>query len=198
MSDSDFWQRLQEDWQAASPPVDLAVLRRQVHRKRRRMQALQLLDVVAGLAATGFLVVAMRSVHEPHLHLLFVLLLVVVWGSIAVGAWLRRSTWKPQGTDAESLLRLSIRRARAGIGFVWLNVVGMPVVYAIVLPFFWHIFSTGSPAQRRNLWGGVAVNAGFYALVIVWAVWYGRRQRRKLKQARALLEQLENETGGER
>lgn len=47
---------------------------------------------------------------------------------------------------------------------------------------------------RRTLVVAAAVNAAFLALVVAWAVWYGCRQRRKLKQARALLEQLENET----
>jgi hypothetical protein len=195
MSDTDFWRRLQEDWQSASPAVDLGALRRQVHRKRRRMQVLQVLDVLLGLVATGFMVRMVLTVHKPHTQILFWGLLVIVWVAIAVGAWLRYTTWNPRSTDAASLLQLTIRRARAGFHFIWLNVGGLIVVYAVAVPFFWHLYRDGTPAQRGTVLGNLAFNAGFFAITVGWAVWYGRRQHRKIRRAQGLLRQLEQENG---
>ncbi|MGH8225503.1 MAG: hypothetical protein ACRER1_05060 [Gammaproteobacteria bacterium] len=190
MSDKAIWEKLQEDWQSMSPTVDPVALRRQIHRKRRRMQMLQALDVVLGLVATGVLVKQVLPMPLPHMRALFWILLVVVWVSVAAGAWLRRSTWKPQGMEIESLLDLTVRRARAGLRFVWFNLLGLLTVDAIWLGFFGHLFSGGTPLQRAAFLGAVVSIAIVYALAIVWAVWYGRRQRRKLRQAQALLEQL--------
>ncbi len=195
MSDTDFWRRLQEDWRSAAPAVNLAALQRQVQRKRRRMLVLQILDILLGLVATGVMVTMVLTVHKPHAQIMFWSLLVVLWGAIATGAWLRYSTRKPQGMDAESLLHLTVRRARAGIHFIWLNVVGLLVVYAIALPFFWHLFTDGDAAQHRAALGNAAFNAGFFVITLGWAVWYGRRQRRKIRRAQAMLRQLEQDNG---
>lgn len=195
MSDTDFWKRLQEDWQSASSAVDLTGLRRQVQRKRRRMQVLQILDVLLGLAATGFMIVMLLTVHKPHMQILFWALLVILWVALAVGAVLRYTTWKPRSTDAASLLQLTIRRARAGFHFIWLNVGGLFVVYAVAAPFFWHFYSDGTPAQRRGVVANMAFNAGFLVVTVAWAVWYGRRQRGKIRRAESLLRQLEQENG---
>ncbi|MGH8127138.1 MAG: hypothetical protein ACRETC_02065 [Gammaproteobacteria bacterium] len=195
MSDNAVWERLQEDWQSVSPTVDPLALIQQVQRKRRRMQLFQAFDVAAGLVATGLLIWKLLTVHLPHIHVLFWIVLTVIWVSVATGAWMRRSTWKPQGMDIESLLDLTVRRARAGLRFVWFNLLGLLVIYAIAFPFFWHLFSNGTPVQRAGLIGSVVSNAISCLLIIAWAVWYGRRQRRKLRQALALLEQLEKDAG---
>lgn len=191
MSEIDFWQRLQEDWQSAPSAVDLSALRRQVHRKRRRMQLLQALDVVLGLVATGVMIKQLYFLHVPHVRLLFWILVFFVWASVALGVWLRRSTWKPRGTDARSLLQLTIRRARAGLRFVWANLAGLLLLYAVAAPFFVPAFLDGTLRRRYALAGVVYAQVAVFALGVAWALWYGRRQKHKLRQAKALLEQLD-------
>ena len=198
MNHEDFWHRLQEDWHSVSPAVDLAGLRRQVQRKRRRMQVLQTLDVLLGLVATAVMIKLMLSDHKPHTQLLFWGLLVLIWVAIGAGAWLRYSTWKPRSTDAASLLQLTIRRARAGFRFIWLNVAGLLVLYGIAVPFFWHLYSNGTPAQRKVVLSNLGLNFAIFVITVVWAIWYGRRQRQKIRRAQAMLRQLEQEDGGDR
>lgn len=195
MNPEDFWRTLQEDWQSASPEVDLTGLKREVRRKRRQMQGLQTLEVLLALVATGFMIRMLLTVHKPHAHLLFWALLVIVWASLAAGAWWRFTTRKPQGMDAESLLKLIIRRARAGFRFIWLNVAGLLVIYAVALPFFWQWFSNGDAIQRRAVVVNLVLNAGVLVITVAWGLWYGRRQRRKIRRAQAMLRQLEQDNG---
>lgn len=196
MNSGDFWQNIKEDWQSVSPTVDVARLRRQVDRKRRRMLAFQLLDMVAALILTGFVTLVG---FPPAMHIGPVvpwLLLAFLWMAVIVSGWLRFSTWKTGDLDAAGLLRLGLRRAKGGMHFVWFNIFGLPVIFALYAPSFWQMWSTGNEAQKHHVLAGICANAVFYLLVIGWGVWYGRRQRRKIRRARYLLRQLEQENGG--
>ena len=195
MSDSDFWQRLQQDWQSDSPPIDLAILERQVQDKRRRMIAMQIVDVLVAVAAIGSLINAFQSTQQPRLHLLFEILFAAVLAATAVGLWLRWPDWKPQSMGTEDLLHLSMRRARTGLRFVWFNLVGLAVLDIVGAIFLWHLpEDTLSPDVAAIQ---IAFNGSFFILVVVWAIWYGRRQHSKLRHAQRLLDQLENESGGD-
>ncbi|HYW76776.1 MAG TPA: hypothetical protein VFA48_09145 [Gammaproteobacteria bacterium] len=198
MNSRDFWQSLKEDWQSVSPKVDLVALRRQLERKRRRMLVFMTFDVVTALIATGLLLgigIPPALSFGPAMPWLMV---TIMWAAVVIGGWLRLSTWKTDDMDAAGLLRLGLRRARAGMAFVWLNIFGMPIIYAIFAPGFWHLWHTGDKMQRDHVLVSISVNAAFYLVVIAWGVWYGRRQRRKMRRAHDLLQQLEQNEGGNR
>ncbi len=196
MNSGDFWESIKEDWQSVSPTVDVARLRRQVERKRRRMLAFQLLDTIVALVFTGMV----ATVGFPAvLHIGPVeswLLVAFVWVVLLASGWLRFSTWNTEGLDAAGLLRVSVRRARGGMYFVWFNIVAVPVLYALLVPGYWHIWSTGDEAKQHRVLAGISFDIAFYLLIVGWSIWYGRRQRRKIRRARAMLRQLEQENGG--
>ncbi len=193
MNSGDFWQSIKEDWHSVSPTVDVPKLRRQVERKRRRMLAFQILDTVVTLVFTGMvatvgLPAAMRIGHVESW-----LLVVAAWIVLLASGWMRFSTWKTDGLDAVGLLRVDLRRARGGMYFVWFNIVAVPVAYTLFVPAYWHIWSTGNETQQHHLLLGICFNIAFYLVIVGWAIWYGRRQRRKIRRAKYLLRQLEQE-----
>ena len=196
MNSGNFWQSIKEDWQSVSPAVDVGKLRRQVESKRRRMLVFQIMDTVVGLGLTGMVATVgfPRAMHIGPVESWF--LVAFVWIVLLASGWVRFSTWRTEGLDAAGLLRVGLRRAKGGMYFVWFNIVVLPLLYALFVPAYWHIWSTGDAAQRHRVIVGICLNIAFYLLIVGWAIWYGKRQRRKIRRAKDLLRQLEQESGG--
>lgn len=103
MNSGDFWQNIKEDWQSGSARVDVAALRRQVERKRRRMLVFMLMDVITAVAVTGLFLgvgVPSRISFGPAMPWLVV---AVMWIAVIVGGWLRLSTWRADYLDTTGL-----------------------------------------------------------------------------------------------
>ena len=198
MNSGDFWQNLKEDWHSASPEIDVPALRRQVDRKRRRMLALTVLDFVLAPIMTAVLAWMWDAGRFGAGSVAPSLLMAIIWISALGPAWLRFSTLRTREKGAAGMLRLTIRRARAGLHFIWLSLVLLLAVYAVATPMFRNMWASGMPARHGAVLGSIVSNGFFFLCVVIWGIWYGRRQRRKIRRAEAMLLQLEQENGGVR
>lgn len=192
MTAHDDWSRWGEDWQR-QPPVDLDRLRARVRRKLWQMRLVIAFEWLVTLVATGQLVrVLFMPAADARWKLWAVLVFVVL---IAPAPYLslrvRRGTWRAQAEGVSGLLRLTARRARAGIRIAWINILSMPLMLAITLPIAapWLAPSRWrhDPALRHMLLLNVGVCGTVFLVALVFFIAYLRRQRRRLRQVEALL-----------
>jgi len=195
MKSRDSWENLMRDWQAGSPSFDIAALRKRADRKRRRMLIFTALDFIAAPIFTVLLVwVGVHSRFGDGSPAPW-LLIALVWVATLVPAWLRFSTLNADTMGAVGMLRLTIKRARTGMHFVWIVPLLLFFAYAIMTPMFSQMWTQGDAAQQRAVVRSMVANSVVCGAVIIWAIWYGRRQWRKLRQAQALLKQWEQDIG---
>jgi hypothetical protein len=190
----DAWESLQNAWQSAAvSTIDVPALRRQAQRKRRRMFALEALEVLLTVAMTVYLLLVGLPAPLHTGSLLPWLLVAAIWAELLVKTWLRLASWNVKNLGAAGLLELHIRRAWAGIAFAWASIIALLIVYALWMPTFWRLWLSSDPTMHGVVIPNIIANGIFFALVVAWAIWCGLRQRRQLRRTRELLEQLENE-----
>ncbi|WP_329741783.1 hypothetical protein [Dyella sp. A6] len=188
----DDWSRWGEDWQR-QPPVDLGRLRARVRRKLWQMRMVIAFEWLVSLVAAGQLVrVLFMPAADARWKLWAVLVFVVL---IAPTPYLslrvRRGTWRAPTGSVSDLLRLTARRARAGIRIAWINILSIPLLLAITLPIAapWLAPSRWrhDPAFRHMLILNVGFCGTIFLVALVFFVFFLRRQRRRLRQVEALL-----------
>lgn len=191
MNPQDDWSRWGGDWQQQSA-IDVDRLRRQVHRKRKKIGWMVAIEAMLAVAAAVQLV---RLLHMPGLaergKIWVVLMFFMVAASLCRALWIRRGTWRAVTRGVPDLLRLTAKRARADIRMAQLNMLGMPVLVAITLPFAapWLAPSRwlNDPALQRMLLLQIGVNGVVITGLMIFFASYIRRQRRRLREVEALL-----------
>ncbi|MDO1528885.1 hypothetical protein QMK61_08615 [Fulvimonas sp. R45] len=191
MNPGDDWTRWSDDWQR-QPTVDADRLRRRVRRKRRQMQAVLGFEWCTALFATGQV---LRLLLDPGAGLRWKawagLALLLVSTSAYLSLRVRRGTWQAAADGMPELLRLTARRARAGIRLAWLNIASVPLLLAFTLPLAapWLAPSRWrhDPALEHLLLVQVGINGVVIVPLLVFFAVYIRRQRRRLRQVEALL-----------
>jgi hypothetical protein len=108
----------------------------------------------------------------------------------------RRGTWRAAADGVPGLLRLTARRARAGIRLAWLNIAGIPVLLAFTLPVAapWLAPSRWrrDPALEHLLGVQVGINGALILAALAFFALYIRRQRRRLRRVEALLREYDD------
>lgn len=191
MKPQDDWSRWGDDWRQ-QPTVDVDRLRRRVHRKRRQMRVMVGIEMALALFAVTQVV---RLLLTPGLAerwkiwaaLAFLLVAVAVWLSLRT----RRGTWRSATDSVPDLLRMTAKRARAGIRLAWLNILSVPVLLAITLPIAapWLAPSRwrDDPVLQRVLLLQVGINGVVIIALLIFFADHIRRQRRRLREVEALL-----------
>jgi hypothetical protein len=191
MADKD-WSEWGELWKQ-QPAIDVPRLRRVAARKRLRMQA----TVVLELLTTSVALVQILRLFggcPPRWRLWCLLSLVFVLVLQALYLHIRRGTWRASGSDVPSMLALTISRAKAGMRLARLNIWGTLAWVMVTLV-------AAAPELEPSLWRHdaklklmltlqFAVNAPLIIALIAFCAWYIRRQRKRLRHANTLLEQL--------
>ncbi|QNK01126.1 hypothetical protein [Dyella telluris] len=185
----DVWSEWGELWRE-QPTVDVAHLQRQALHKRRRMQGTVALELTASLIAVAQCVrLALRGTAHWAGFGIAALVFVVLLQCLYLHA--RRGTWRASGCDVASLLRLTRRRAQAGIRlahiYLWSTLALVAVALCVAAPELaparW-----ASDAQLRHLLVlQLSINGPIVAATVVACLWYQRRQRARLARVDALL-----------
>lgn len=195
MSRHDDWNRWGDAWQKQAV-VDVTWLHRQMLRKQRRMVAAVAFEWLVTLFATSQVA---RLLLMPDIGLrwkawaLLALLLVLPVPYLSLR--LRRGSWRAATGSMRAQLQLMARRARVGIRLAWLNILGVPLLLAISLPFAapWLAPSCWlhDATLRRQLALLLGVNGIVLGVGLVLCVLYLRRQRRRLREVEARLYEID-------
>jgi hypothetical protein len=196
MNPADDWARWGDDWQH-QPTVDVDRLRDRVRRKQRQMRAMLAFEACAALFATAQV---LRLLLDPGLALRWKvwagLALLLLSASAYLSVRVRRGTWRAAADGVPGLLRLTARRARAGIRLAWLNIAGIPVLLAFTLPVAapWLAPSRWrrDPALEHLLGVQVGINGALILAALAFFALYIRRQRRRLRRVEALLREYDD------
>ena len=177
------------------PTIDVPRLRRLAARKRVRMQAMVVLELLTTLAALAqILRLFGGSSLRWRIWCVFSLVFVLVLQTLYVH--IRRGTWRASGSDVHGMVRLTISRAEAGIRLGRLNVWGtlawVVVTLVATVPELQPALWQHDARLRSMLILQFTVNGPFIIALIAFCVWYIRRQRERLRHANALLEQLQH------
>jgi len=117
------WQILMSDWQQSRAVVcevskDIAQLRKlkhQVQLKTLRMVSMVSLDVVMVIMGNAIWAYAMTKRTSLLFSTFCIAMIVMNTAWLFYSIWYRRGTWKANGIDSLSFLRLTRRRAEAGV-----------------------------------------------------------------------------------
>lgn len=191
MNPQDDWTRWGEEWQR-QPPVDLKRLCVRVRRKQWQMRLVVALEWLLTLVAIGQ---SLRLLCMPGLELRWKLWSVLVLAMLVpapyLSLWVRKGTWRAPTEGVSDLLRLTVRRARAGIRLAWINILSVPLLLAITLPIAMPWLAPSrwrhDPEFRHMLILVVGVNGAFIGAMLVFFLLFLRRQRRCLRRVEALL-----------
>lgn len=192
MSTKSDWDRWQEEWRK-QPVLDADRLLRSARHKRRRMQIVVAFECVVAVFATSQLI---------HLFLLpGVELRWRVWSLLAAALlaftiylefrW-RRGTWKAATESVADVLRLTARRAHAGIRLAWTGIIGtavlMVMTLAVATPWLAPSRWRHDPALQRLLLVQIGVNGVLVFVTVSFCIWYIIHLRRKLGRVQAMLQ----------
>jgi hypothetical protein len=192
MNPGDDWARWGDDWQR-QPTVDVYRLRRRVRRKRRQMQMVLGFEWCAALFAIGQV---LRLLLDPGIGLRWKiwagLALLLVSASAYLSLRVRRGTWRAASDGMPELLRLTAKRAQAGIRLAWMNIAGFLVLLVLTLslaapwlaPSRWR----HDPALEQMLLLQVVANGIVLVPLLVFFAFYIRRQRRRLRRIETMLQ----------
>lgn len=187
MKPHDDWTRWSDAWQR-QPAVDVPRLQRRVRRKLWQMRAMVAWRWIGGLLAVA-LVTRLQLMPEVPLPLKVWAALMLLLFAALLYFRLRtyRGTWHPASDSVPDLLRLAAKRARAGIRLAWVNIVGILVIAAVSLvmaaPWLMPSRWQHDPALRQSLLPLIVFSGAYLTFNVV----YMRRQRRRLRDAEALL-----------
>ena len=192
MNSHNDWARWSDNWKR-EPVIDTQLLRRRTRRKLWRMRIVVTLELLVTLTVTAQLI---WFLGQPDFTARWKIwagssLLVVASVQILV-LHIRRGTWRASADTTRELLVLGRQRALAAIGLVKLNIWSMLVVVATTLlaaePYLDPQRWQHDPHLKLILVIQFAVNAPIVIGSFVISAWYICRQRRKIRQLDALLQ----------
>lgn len=189
------WQALGEDWRAqAISAIDIDALRREVHKRGRRLRWALANDLLGFAATIGLSLWAMLTGRAGLPHAVIITLIVTLCGFQAWSLWIRRRLVGDSGLSAAAMVELEIARARSSLHYwrvsIWLGVAIWLGLYAFVLQDGFPLsLDHGVIVARKIIVSlGVAATTGLgFAL---WAWWLGGRTRKRLKRMLSLREAL--------
>lgn len=188
---TDDWKAWASDWQQL-PTIDAARLQERARRKRLQMRLVLAFECATALFAASQVAWLWLNPGIPARWKLwsgfaFVLIVAVTCLSIH----LRRGSWRALTDSVPDLLRLTAQRARAGIRLAWLNILGILVLLAVTLPVAAPWLAPSRWRDDPHLRLVLALQFGITGPLLlgglVCFVVYLRRQRRRLRDAEALL-----------
>ena len=193
MKPDDDWARWSDVWKQ-QPAVDVRRLQRRVRRKLWQMRAMVAWRWTGCLVAVA-LVARLQLMPEVPLPLkvwaALMLLLLAALLYFRLRAY--RGTWRPASDSVPDLLRLTAKRAKAGIRLAWVNIAGILVIAAVSLlvaaPWLMSSRWQDNPALRQSLIPLIVFCGAYLTFNVV----YMRRQRRRLRGAEALLREESDE-----
>lgn len=183
------WSEWGELWRD-QPAVDVSQLARATSRKRWRMRvmvALELLmSAVACVQCLRFMSIATGPWQVWSIaNLAF--MLILQWLYLHV----RRGTWQASGDDVRSLLQLSVQRAAAGVRLarinLWSTVVWVMLTVLVSVPELEPSRWQADPKLKWILVLQFAINGPLILAIIVFCLWYIRRQRARIARMGELL-----------
>ncbi|WP_262689498.1 hypothetical protein [Kordiimonas aestuarii] len=195
MSHQPEWDDLKTMWQD-STPVDMEKLARNARLVWWRMRLIALVEIlfcIVGAAVFLYAIVEQQSLARVVFGVFGVCFCV---GGGYACFWSRRGAWGHAEDDALSLVRLQIKRARAGIRYVKLN-CWMGVASIAILPLAFWVMNDGTrnvgPDHMKEVHITLAV-AGLAIIASVVALWpYYRKKKRELHELEVLEHQLSEE-----
>lgn len=105
-----------------------------------------------------------------------------------------RGTWDAAGGNTADLLRLTARRAHAGIRLAWANMSAIVLVSVVSLAFAAPCLAPArwqhDPNPRAVLAPLIVVNGCIAAAALLLNVWCMRRQRARLRKIVQLLDEV--------
>ncbi|HWU76471.1 MAG TPA: hypothetical protein VN043_08195 [Rhodanobacter sp.] len=191
MNEQNEWQRWSELWRQ-QPSVDIERLRRGARRKLRRMRVAVALELLLTMIAVGQV---MRLILDPGVEWrwkawagMTLVFMLVVQGLLL---HVRRGAWRTAGEEAGDILRLTAKRATAGIRHAKLNawsaLLWLAVTLLVAAPELTPAHWQHDPRLRSMVLLQCAINLPIIALGVGLCAWYIRRQRRRLREVLALL-----------
>ncbi|MGH8147808.1 MAG: hypothetical protein ACREPY_15940 [Rhodanobacteraceae bacterium] len=187
MSPDDDWIRWSNAWQR-QPPVDVPRLQRRVRRKLWQMRAMVAWRLIGCLVAVVLVVrlQLMPNASSP-LKVWAALMLLLIAAFLYFRLRIYRGTWRPANDSVPDLLRLTAKRAKAGIRLASVNVACILTITVVSLlmaePWLTPAGWRHDSALRQLLIPLIAVGSVYLAFNVL----YMRRQRRRLRGAEALL-----------
>lgn len=190
-SPNDDWLRWARDWQS-QPAIDVKQLEHRVRCKRRQMQFMMGAEILITCIATAQVVLLqLRSDISLRWKIWSTVALLFILAMEYALIRFRRGTWRAASGTTVELLRLTAKRARAGIRLAWTNIVGFVVLLAISLPFAAPYLAPSrwrhDPALQHVLILNVSINGAVTIVFMVFYALYIRRQRNRLRKIHALM-----------
>lgn len=191
---NDEWSQWGELWKQ-QPVADHAQLRRVAARKRLRMRAMVVLELLLTSVAIGQILWVFGPC-PPRWRIWCVLSLIFVLTVQALYVHIRRGTWRASGSDLRSMVELTVNRAKAGIRLArlnaWSTLIWVVVTLIVAIPELNPARWQHDAKLRLTLILQFAVNAPLILALVAFCAWYIRRQHRRIRQANELLEQLQD------
>ena len=187
MKPDDDWTRWSDAWKR-QPAVDVQRLQRRVRRKLWQMRATVAWRWTSGLVAVALVgrVQLMPEVPLP-LKVWAALILLLLAALLYFRLRAYRETWHAVSDSVPDLLRVTAKRARAGIRLAWVNIAGTLMMVTgsllIAAPRLMSSRWQYDPALRQLLISLIVVSAFFLTFNVAFMF----RQRRGLRDAEALL-----------
>jgi len=183
------WSEWGELWRD-QPAVDVSQLARAASRKRWRMRVIVALELLMSAVACAqclrFMSITTGRWQVWSIATL-VFMLVLQWLYLHV----RRGTWQASGDDVRSLLQLSLQRAAAGVRLarinLWSTAVWVVLTVLVSVPELEPSRWQADPKLKWILVLQCAVNGPLILAIIVFCLWYIRRQRARIARIGELL-----------
>jgi hypothetical protein len=183
------WSQWGELWRE-QPAVDVARLQRIASRKLWRMRILVVLEIAGSIGAC-VQCVRLANLTMGRWHLWSIATLVFVLALQWMYLHVRRGTWRASGKDVQSLLRLTLQRAAAGIRLAKINLWGtlawVTLSLLVGLPELEPSRWQADPRLKSLLVLQLAINGPLIVAAIAFYLWYIRRQRARIARIQELL-----------
>jgi len=194
MKPADDWNRWAQTWQQ-QPSINVDQLRQQVRRKQWRMRIFIVWRVIGAIIVVTALTRLQMAPGIP--------IPMRVWGGImlplfALIFYMRvrqyRGIWNAASEGTVDLLRLTAKRARAGIRLAWTNVAAIILISVVSLsfaaPYLMPVRWLHDPNVRHVLAPLIATNGAIAIAALVINASYMHRQRARLHHVEALLAEV--------
>ncbi|WP_114241043.1 hypothetical protein [Dyella sp. C9] len=184
------WSKWGELWRE-QPEVDVARLQRIASRKLWRMRILVALEIVGSIGAC-VQCVRLATLTSGRWQLWSIATLAFVLALQWLYLHVRRGTWRASSGDVQSLLRLTLQRAAAGIRLANINLWGtlawVALSVLVGLPELEPARWQADPKLKSLLALQLVINGPLIVAVIAFCIWYIRRQRARITRIKDLLE----------